>query len=58
MTYYTINIEITETLTPSQLLQEMKDGATRWGKIIGQQPTTRQDIQQKNNNYYMKVGYK
>tara|TARA_R100001530_G_C4261615_1_gene140623 strand:+ start:456 stop:632 length:177 start_codon:yes stop_codon:yes gene_type:complete len=55
MTYYTINIEIKET--PSSVLQEMKDGATRWGKMIGKRPVKRHRITRIRNQYYMKVGY-
>ena len=57
MIYYTIKIEIEEKLSPSDLLKEMRDGATHWGQCIGKQPKKREKIQKFGNNYYMKVAY-
>jgi|TARA_A100000171_G_C2087464_1_gene122789 hypothetical protein len=58
MTYYTINIEIKERLSSSQILAEMREGAIEWGYCIGKTPTKREEVQKFGNNYYMKVGYK
>jgi|TARA_R100000742_G_C4276374_1_gene97387 hypothetical protein len=58
MTYYTINIKITEKLSSSQVLSEMREGAIEWGYCIGKTPTKREEIKKIGNNYYMKVGYK
>lgn len=58
MSYYTISIEIEETLSPSQLLEEMKDGATYWGECIGKTPVVREKIQSFGNKHFMKIGYK
>jgi|ETNvirome_6_1000_1030641.scaffolds.fasta_scaffold137936_2 RNase P protein component len=57
MIYYTVNIEILEQLSPSALLKEMKDGATRWGEVIGKKAVERHKIKRVRKQYYMKVGY-
>ena len=57
MTYFTIKIEIEEDLTPSEILQVMKDGATHWSKCFGKPAKTRFQIKNKGTQYYMRVGY-
>jgi hypothetical protein len=58
MIYYTISLQIKKKRTSSQILEEMREGATRWGKCIDKTPTTRDKIEKHGINYYMKVGYK
>ena len=58
MIYYTISLRIEKKRTSSQILEEMREGAMRWGKCIDKTPTTRDKIEKYGINYYMKVGYK
>lgn len=57
MTYYTIRIDIDESLSPSEILQVMKDGATYWGKLVNKSPQSRLEVKKHGTKYYMKVGY-
>ena len=58
MTHFTINLELEEGLSPSELLTKMKDGAIYWGECIGKTPVVREKIQSFGNKHFMKVGYK
>ncbi len=66
MVYFTIVLEIEENLpaykykelrSSSEILQELRDAATRWGKCINKTPKTRKPVKNNRNNYYMEVGY-
>tara|TARA_R110000803_G_scaffold61969_3_gene122090 strand:- start:1917 stop:2096 length:180 start_codon:yes stop_codon:yes gene_type:complete len=57
MVYFTLSQEVEEGLSASEILQLMKDAATRWGKCINKTPKTRKQIKNNRNNYYMEVGY-
>ena len=57
MVYFTLVLEIEENLSASEILQELRDAATRWGTCINKTPKTRKPVKNNRNNYYMEVGY-
>jgi hypothetical protein len=57
MVYFTLVLEIEENLSASEILKQLRDAATRWGKCINKTPKTRKKVKNNRNNYYMEVGY-
>jgi len=57
MVYFTLVLEIEENLSASEILEQLRDAATRWGKCINKIPKTRKPVKNNRNNYYMEVGY-
>jgi len=57
MVYFTLVLEIEENLSASEILEQLRDAATRWGKFINKTPKTRKPVKNNRNNYYMEVGY-
>lgn len=55
--YFTLVLEIEENLSASEILEQLRDAATRWGKCINKTPKTRTSVKNSRNNYYMEVGY-